>query len=82
MERDDLAVLTTAGLAAWWSAREAAVGRLSWRIDSGDLVVELHDAPPGTTLAVLDPVDGDQPRRRAGHLVEGPAIRAPGGDAT
>jgi len=81
MERDDLAVLTTAGLAAWWSAREAAVGRLSWRIDSGDLVVELDDAPPGTTLAVLGPVDGDQPRRRAGHLVEGPVSRAPGGEA-
>jgi hypothetical protein len=81
MERGDLAVLTTAGLAAWWSAREAAVGRLSWRIDSGDLVVELDDAPPGTTPAVLGPVDGDQPRRRTGHLVEGPVTRAPGGEA-
>jgi len=82
MERDDLAVLTTAGLAAWWSAREAALGRLAWRLDSGELAVELPDAPPGTTLAVLGPAGGDQPqRRRAGHLVEGPAIRAPGGEA-
>lgn len=81
MERDDLAVLTTAGLAAWWSAREVALSRLSWRIESGDLVVRSHDVPPGTSLAVLGPVDGDQPRRRAGHLVEGPGIRAPGGGA-
>jgi hypothetical protein len=79
--RSDLAVLTTAGLAAWWIAREAALGRLSWRTDSGDLVVELHDAPPGTSLAVLEPVDGDRPRRRVEHLVEGPAVRAPGGEA-
>ena len=81
VHRDDLAVLTTAGLAAWWSAREAALGRLSWRIDVGDIVVQLQDAPPGTSLAVLDPVDGDRPRRRVEHLVEGPAIRAPGGEA-
>ena len=80
MERDDLAVLTTAGLAAWWSAREMALDRLSWRIDSGDLVVELHDAPPGTSLAVLGPVDGERPRRRGGLVMESPAIRAPGGD--
>jgi hypothetical protein len=78
--RDDLAVLTTAGLAAWWNAREAALGRLSWRIESGELVVELEEAPPGTTLAVLQPVRGEQPRQRSGHLMEGPAIRAPGGD--
>ena len=79
--RDDLAILTTAGLAAWWAAREAALGRITWRIESGELVVELQDGPPGTTLAVLDPVRDGEPRRRAGHPVEGPAIRAPGGEA-
>ena len=82
MARDDLAVLTTAGLAAWWSAREAALGRLTSRIGSDGLVVELAEPPPGTTLAVLEPAAGDEPRRRrARSLVEGPAVRAPGGDA-
>ncbi len=81
MTRDDLAVLTTAGLATWWNDREAALGRLSWRVDAGELVVDLDDAPPGTSLAVLDPAGGGEPRRRAGHLVESPAIRAPGGEA-
>jgi len=80
--RDDLAILTTAGLAAWWSAREAALGRVALRVDSGELVIEVADPPPGTTLAVLDPAGGTgQRRRRTIRLVEGPADRAPGGEA-
>jgi hypothetical protein len=80
MERDNLAILTTAELASWWSAREAATARLTSRIDAGELVVELDRTPPGTTLEVLEPVRGEGPRRRSGYMLEGPAIRAPGGD--
>ena len=81
--RDDLAILATAGLAAWWSAREAAVGRLASRVDSGELVVELADPPPGATLAVLEAAGGDgQRRRKTITVVESPPVRAPGGDAT
>lgn len=79
-ERDDLAVLTTAGLATWWSAREAALGRLEWRTDAGELVVELEDPPPGTTPAVLEPARGERPRERGSNSMEGPAFRAAGGD--
>ena len=56
--RDDLAILTTAELATWWSEREAAIARLAWWIDGGRLVVELADPPPGTTLAVRTPGAG------------------------
>jgi hypothetical protein len=53
--RPDLAVLTTAELARWWLAREAALGRLQCRTVEGRLLVELEDPPEGATLAVLPP---------------------------
>jgi hypothetical protein len=60
--RDDLAILTTAGLAAWWRAREAAVDRLSWRVDGGELTVTLDDPPEGATLALFPSrVPGEEP---------------------
>lgn len=58
VERDDLAILTTAGLATWWLQREAALARLTWRVEGGRLVVELEDPPPGTTLALRAPRGG------------------------
>ncbi|MBP1705352.1 MAG: hypothetical protein H6Q36_1091, partial [Chloroflexi bacterium] len=73
--RDDLAILTTAGLAAWWSAREVAIGRVAMRIEAGELVVELADPPPGTTLAVLEPAGGGHRRRRRIRMERGPADR-------
>jgi hypothetical protein len=80
--RDDLAILTTAGLADWWSAREAALGRIATRLEAGELVVELADPPPGTTLAVLEPAGGGGSRRRRRIRLEaGPVGRAAGGGA-
>jgi peptidoglycan/xylan/chitin deacetylase (PgdA/CDA1 family) len=80
--RDDLAILSTAGLADWWSAREAAIGRVAMRIEARELVVELADPPPGTTLAVLEPAGGEHRRRRRIRMETGPADRAPAGGAT
>ncbi len=80
--RDDLAIFTTAELAGWWSAREAALGRVALRVDSEELKIEVADPPSGTTVAVLDPAGGaEQRRRRTIRLVERPADRAPGGEA-
>ncbi len=62
VERDDLAILTTSGLATWWLDREAAVGRLRWRADDGRLRVDLDDPPRGTTLALLRPGDSEWTR--------------------
>ena len=60
--RDDLAILTTAGLAAWWRAREVTVGRLSWRVDDDALQVTIEDPPEGATLALLPPhAAGEEP---------------------
>jgi hypothetical protein len=61
--RDDVAVLSAAGLATWWLAREDAVRRLSMRADDGDLVVDLPEAPEGATLAIRAP-DGHAGWRR------------------
>jgi hypothetical protein len=61
VRRDDLAILTTAGLTTWWLAREAAVRDLSTRVEDDALVVHLEDAPEGATLAVLAPHRGDEP---------------------
>ncbi len=68
--RKDLAIMTTAELATWWSGRERAVARLRWSLDEEALTVELEAAPEGVTLAVL------QPRRAGGgsrgwDLIEG-----------
>ena len=53
MRRDDLAVMTTAELTTWWLARERALEHLSVHVRDDTLVVDLPEAPPGTTLAVL-----------------------------
>jgi hypothetical protein len=60
--REDVAIMTTAGLATWWSERERAVGRLSWRAEDGSVVVDLPDAPDGTTVWVLPPGGGAEQR--------------------
>jgi hypothetical protein len=56
--RDDVAVLSTAGLARWWLARERAVSRLT--VSARDDRVEVHvpEAPAGASLVVRQP-DGD-----------------------
>ena len=53
--REDLAIMTTAGLTTWWLEREAALGRLAFEVVDVGLVVRLDGAPEGTTLAVLPP---------------------------
>lgn len=53
--RDDVALLSAAGLATWWLAREDAVRRLSVRADGGDVVVDVPETPPGAALAVRVP---------------------------
>jgi hypothetical protein len=55
--RSDVVVLTTAELAEWWLAREAAIAALAVGVRDGRLVVELGSAPAGTTIAVLAPRD-------------------------
>jgi hypothetical protein len=83
--RADLAVLTTSDLATWWLEREAALRRTAVRVDAGDLLAEVTDPPPGTTLAVLEPaITGAGRRRRRVMLDPDPgdgaraAPRAPG----
>jgi hypothetical protein len=61
VQRDDLAILTTAELATWWLAREAALGRFTARVEDGTLVVGLEDPHEGMTLAVLPPRRGHEP---------------------
>jgi hypothetical protein len=63
MQRDDLAVMTTAQLTTWWLERERALQRLSWRVENDVLVVQLPDVPEGATLAALLP-GGDGTWRR------------------
>ena len=58
VERDDLAILTTSGLATWWLEREAAIRRLSCRVEGGRLVAALEDPPAGATIALLSPGGG------------------------
>jgi hypothetical protein len=60
--REDVAIMTTAGLATWWSERERAIARLSWRAEDGSVVVDLADAPDGTTVWVLPAGDGAERR--------------------
>lgn len=55
VEREDLAIMTTAGLVDWWLGREAAVSRLTWREEAGTLEVTLDRAPTGSTLVLLEP---------------------------
>lgn len=63
--REDLAIMTTAGLTTWWLEREAALGRLAFDVTDDGLVVRLDGAPTGTTLAVL-PLTGPVRSRRPG----------------
>jgi hypothetical protein len=58
VEREDLAILTTAGLASWWLERERAVGRLGWEVRDGGLAVRLDDPPEGAGPAILEPDRG------------------------
>jgi len=53
--REDLVIMTTAGLTTWWLEREAALERLALELVEDGLVVRLDGAPEGTTLAVLPP---------------------------
>jgi hypothetical protein len=67
VDRTDLAVMTTAGLAGWWLDRERAVRDIAiGRSDEG-LLVRLDDAPAGATLGVLEPAP--PMGRGAGSLV-------------
>ncbi len=57
--RDDLAIMTTAGLAAWWRAREEARTRMRVTPVGDGAVVTLDAAPPaGATLSVFRPGEG------------------------
>ncbi len=48
-------VLTTAGLAEWWLAREQVISSLQWRSEEGCLKVNLTELHAGVTLAVQRP---------------------------
>jgi hypothetical protein len=56
--RTDLAVMTTAELAMWWLAREAAVRRMTVRPSGDRISVGLADPPPGSTIALFRPERG------------------------
>ncbi|MGZ4150662.1 MAG: hypothetical protein ACXVQJ_11510 [Actinomycetota bacterium] len=56
--RDDLAIMTTAALAAWWRAREEARARVRVAPEDGGLVVTLDEPPAGTALSVFRPAEG------------------------
>jgi len=56
--REDLAIMTTAQLAGWWSARETAFTRLRISEDDGAAVVELDEPPSGVALSVFRPGEG------------------------
>jgi hypothetical protein len=58
LARDDLAVMSTAELTAWWLAREAAVRRITVRSSGGGISVGLDDPPLGSTIALFRPEDG------------------------
>jgi peptidoglycan/xylan/chitin deacetylase (PgdA/CDA1 family) len=56
--RDDLAIMTTAGLAAWWRAREEARTRMRVTPEDGGIVVTLDEPPPGAALSVFRSGEG------------------------
>ena len=53
--RRDVALMSAAGLAQWWLARERAVGSMSTMARDGHLRVRLLDPPSGAALAVRAP---------------------------
>ena len=53
--REGPCIMSTAELAGWWLAREAALAHMTCVIEGGRLVVEIPDAPPGATLTVRSP---------------------------
>lgn len=55
VRRDDLAIMSTAGLVDWWLERAAALTRLRWRVAGGGLEITLDAAPPGATVATWSP---------------------------
>ncbi|HEX5949676.1 MAG TPA: hypothetical protein VFZ96_01645 [Actinomycetota bacterium] len=55
VRREDLAIMTTAGLVDWWNDRSAALARLTWRVAGRSLEVMLDVVPNGTTVALLSP---------------------------
>jgi peptidoglycan/xylan/chitin deacetylase (PgdA/CDA1 family) len=63
VQREDVAVMTTAQLTTWWLARERSVRGLSCRVEGEVLVVHLPNVPDGASLAVLPP-GGDGAWRR------------------
>lgn len=58
--RGDLALMSAAGLAAWWGARAEAIHRLRWRLDGDAMLVRLEHPPEGAALAVFRPGAGWQ----------------------
>jgi hypothetical protein len=64
LARGGLAVLPTDGLARWWLAREAAVPRLTARVEDGALVLDLPEAPAGAAVALLPPRPAGAPSPR------------------
>jgi Polysaccharide deacetylase len=69
--REDVAVMTTAELAAWWLARERAVDRLSCRLEGSTLLVDLPELPKGASISVLEPGGSGGWRRFAVPSEEG-----------
>lgn len=61
LARGDLAVLPTDGLARWWLAREAAVPRLTARVEDGLLMLDLPQPPDGAAVALLPPQTAGAP---------------------
>jgi peptidoglycan/xylan/chitin deacetylase (PgdA/CDA1 family) len=55
VQREDVAIMTPAQLTTWWLDRERALDGLSCRVESGALVVDLPDAPEGTTISARPP---------------------------
>ncbi len=56
--RPDLAIMTTAELATWWLAREAAVQHMQVRRLGKEVKVRIDDAPAGTTIGLYTPTSG------------------------
>jgi hypothetical protein len=50
--------MTTAGLAAWWRAREEARARMRVAPEDGELIVTIDRPPAGAALSVFRPAEG------------------------
>jgi hypothetical protein len=63
VQRDDVAIMTPSQLTSWWLDRERALDGFTCRVEGGALVVDLPDAPDGTTISARSP--GGDPTWRA-----------------